>query len=290
MKPFLLLPVLLLAPLAILLPVLVHADDRAPYVIGSERFGVLGPSYFITGFEKNDPESTSPGNNEQVKFHISMRYRMTEFHRGLFSVPEDQQLHLYFAFTQTSFWNLWDESAPFFDNNFQPESFLYYSRDSWPVSLAAGARHQSNGREDPFSRSWNRVFGAVHFGNPETNAVFGSATSWYFGRWSVWGDEETNPDITDYFGYGKIDLYIAPGQFPLKKTSFPFRVCGILVRFPVGGRQFIPGVEASLFLGLPNGEDFSPSLMIQYVDGYGQRLLDYQQARTAWRVGLALIR
>ena len=277
-------PGLLCLALLLLVPTLARADHRAPYVIGNERYGVLGPSYFV-GTNPNGPNG-----NEQVKFHTSVRYRMVEFERLHLGIPERMQLQLYFAFTQTSFWNLYDESAPFFDNNFQPESFLYFTEKSWPLSLSIGVRHQSNGRSDPVSRGWNRAYGAVHFGSPETNAIFGSATWWGFGDWSVWGHDRTNADILDYFGRGNLELYIAPGQLLRKGTLFPFRVCGFLLRIPIGGQQFIPGIEASLFLGLPQEEYFSPSLMVQYVDGFGQRLIDYDRDQTSWRFGLALIR
>ena len=65
---------------------------------------------------------------------------------------------------------------------------------------------------------------------------------------------------------------------------------GLLIRLPIDGERFFPGIEASAFFGFSKGDTFTPSFMVQYVDGYGRRLIDYRDAQTGWRVGFALIR
>ena len=75
--------------------------------------------------------------------------------------------------------------------------------------LNAGFNHQSNGRADPVSRSWNRLF--AEFGVERENfALFVKA--WH--RIKEDATKDDNPDITDYLGYGELNaLYRWRNQY-----------------------------------------------------------------------------
>src|SRR3546814_5402600 len=68
------------------------------------------------------------------------------------------------GYTQSSRWQVYngETSRPFRETNYEPEILLVfrnnYQLGGWKGRMAAvGINHQSNGRADPLSRSWNRV-------------------------------------------------------------------------------------------------------------------------------------
>src|SRR3546814_1432332 len=68
------------------------------------------------------------------------------------------------GYTQSSRWQVYNGeiSRPFRETNYEPEILLVfrnnYQLGGWKGRMAAvGINHQSNGRADPLSRSWNRV-------------------------------------------------------------------------------------------------------------------------------------
>jgi outer membrane phospholipase A len=65
--------------------------------------------------------------------------------------------------------------------------------------LNAGYNHQSNGRTDILSRSWDRIFAEFGFERGNLGLI---AKTWY--RIKESADEDDNPDITDYYGYGSL--------------------------------------------------------------------------------------
>mgnify|MGYP000293820075 FL=1 len=69
------------------------------------------------------------------------------------------------SYTQKSWWQLSnsDESSPFRETNYEPQLFLGFATDynfaGWTLrDVEMGYNHDSNGRSDPTSRSWNRLY------------------------------------------------------------------------------------------------------------------------------------
>jgi len=85
-----------------------------------------------------------PGDNDaQVKFQISMKFRVLE--PNLY-VLKYNLFPAYVAYTQKSLWNVGQQSMPFEENNYNPELFLDLSgqrRDHRPVETAQ-YRHKSH--------------------------------------------------------------------------------------------------------------------------------------------------
>ena len=121
----------------------------------------------------------------------------------------------YFGYTTKSYWQLFNDdfSAPFRETNYQPELFLrsVTKRKFLGVDVAGwdlGINHESNGRAEPISRSWNRVMGRA--GIQLTNDLALAARAW----WRLPEDEEddNNPRMHQYYGYGDVRAIWTPNR------------------------------------------------------------------------------
>ncbi|MGB4910589.1 MAG: phospholipase A [Candidatus Dechloromonas phosphoritropha] len=230
----------------------------------------FSPLFQGTGQRQQDLSST------EAKFQISFKARVW--------ATDDRRWGLWAAYTQQSQWQVYngDTSRPFRENNYMPELFVSYRPDvdlgggfNWKL-LNAGYNHQSNGRSDlitngttnGLSRSWNRLF--AEFGvEREDLALFG--TVWY--RLPESSTKDDNPDITDYYGHGKLSA---------------------LYRWR--GNTFSGSVRGNLSTGKGAVEAgwFSPPLLgplrgyVQVFSGYGESLIDYNWKQTTIGVGVAL--
>ena len=171
---------------------------------------------------------------------------------------------LCFAYTQISIWQAYDfdDSSPFRDTNYEPEFFLFRKTDYRLLGLrgsavSLGAVHQSNGRgSDVLSRSWNRLYADLYF---ERGPFMCSVKPW----WRIPEDEEddNNPDIEDYLGYGEMHA----------AYKWKTQECAMMFRDNLKWDENRPTVQV----------DWTFPLMkrikgyIQYFDGYGEVLLDY---------------
>ncbi|MGV0950727.1 MAG: phospholipase A, partial [Azonexus sp.] len=221
-------------------------------------------------------QAESDLSSTEAKFQISFKARLW--------TTDDRRWGLWAAYTQQSQWQLYngDTSRPFRENNYMPELFVSYRPDvelgggfNWKL-LNAGYNHQSNGRSDVLSngtnnglsRSWDRLF--AEFGIERENlALFG--TVWY--RLPEDSNKDDNPNITDYYGYGKLSA---------------------LYRWR--GNTFSASVRGNLSTGKGAVEAnwFSPPLLgplrgyVQVFSGYGESLIDYNWNQTTIGAGVAL--
>ncbi len=95
---------------------------------------------------------------DEVKFQLSLAFPLW---RGI--LGENSLLGA--SYTQKSWWQLSNskESAPFRETNYEPQLFLGFATDyqlaGWTLrDVEMGYNHDSNGRSDPTSRSWNRLY------------------------------------------------------------------------------------------------------------------------------------
>lgn len=116
-----------------------------------------------------------------------------------------------FAYTQQVWWKLYDNSSPFRETNYLPELFMVIpTSDSIDKhynlkAIKFGYRHQSNGQEGYQSRSWNRLFLTTQW---QWKNLFIKAEGWY----RLPEDNDDNPDIEDYMGYGDLQLIYLFGK------------------------------------------------------------------------------
>ncbi len=185
---------------------------------------------------------------------------------------------LYGAYTNRSFWQVYnsDISRPFRETNHEPEIWAQFSPDwkLWGFSNrvnTVGLVHQSNGRGGTLSRSWNRVY--AHFVVEKDNLAL-SFKPWY--RIPEDDDDDDNPDITDYLGHYELrgtykwrDHVFSLMSRNNLESGFSKGAVELGWSFPLGDFPYLKGY-------------------VQYFNGYGESLIDYDQYTNRIGVGFAL--
>lgn len=215
--------------------------------------------------------------NVEVKFQISLKYLAMQ--DVIF-----KDLDLQFAFTAASWWQAYngDISAPFRENNYEPELILNYHH-SWSLlglpieQTTLSFNHQSNGQTGQLSRSWNRVILGFAFA-PTDNILWGLRT-WYripeqqkLTEFSPKGDD--NPNIEKYMGYGEIGglWSISDNQ----SLEFMLR------------NNFRSDNKGAIQLGWTFPLNKRIQGYIEYFNGYGESLIYYNQHTQRLGIGIKL--
>lgn len=242
-----------------------------PFVLTPHKMNYILP-YTKTdsinrGAYSNNPSWQENFEDQEAKIQLSLKVPLN--YDDLFLTDDA----LYFGFTAQSWWQIYSSniSAPFRESNYQPELF-YVAPTQWThfehnFGWGVGVEHQSNGRSEPLSRSWNRAYLVALW--EKDNTAF-AIRPWV--RLSEDAEEDDNPDIEDYMGnfeataaykYEDIKLFgMARNNFSTHKG---FIELGIT--FPIWKR--LRGY-------------------IQYSDGYGESLIDYNHSQRRFGIGLAL--
>ena len=232
---------------------------------------VYEPVYFIVGGD----------GGLNAKFQISLRFRLFDDHGRLARrLPWIDDLYL--SFSQTSLWDLGELSKPFKDSSYRPRLF-YANYDlarfldgKLRVGIESGLGHESNGKEGEDSRSYNMLYArpTLTFGDPDGfRAYFAPLVHNYIAA-------SDNPDIDDYRGY--VDWLAGVGS----KGGLDF--WGVLRK---GTRSDYGSIElnASYPLSKLSGGDLTGWLLLQYFNGYGESLLDYnKKLDSQFRLGIAI--
>jgi phospholipase A1 len=196
----------------------------------------------------------------EIKFQISFKADVAD---NLFG----DNGTLYFAYTQISQWQAYnsDNSSPFRETNYEPEAFLAFKTDVRVSGLrnrilSFGIAHQSNGRSDPLSRSWNRIYAEFIL---DRGRFAMSLKPWF--RFPEPAETDDNPDIGRFMGPGELRMF-----YEWKKY-----VMALMVRnnFRLHDQKGAEQLEFSFpLVGRVKG-------YVQYFYGYGDTLIDYN-ART----------
>lgn len=223
-----------------------------------------------------DPKAKAQHN--EAKFQLSFKAKVWEdvLRDTLQNVFAQDKgitgIDIWAAYTQLSFWQLYNSafSAPFRDTNYEPELLINF-RTNYEILgfqgrfLNVGFNHQSNGRSKPLSRSWNRI--VANIGLEKDN--FGlQLRTWY--RIPEDKSNDDNSDLIRYLGYGELW-----GAFYWEKHRFAVMLRNNLRQENLGAVQLDWSVPLSL-IHERFGDRFS--FYIQYFNGYGESLLDYNKS------------
>ena len=255
-------------------------EDR--YKRGTFRFTFYRPNYILPGVwssNVNDAPSTptqpapvlpEPLDNTEVEFQLSFKLKLWE---NMFGGTSD----LWLGYTQKSFWQVYNEdlSRPFRETNYEPELIWTMPTDYTILGLrgrllALGLVHQSNGRGDPLSRSWNRVYAMAAL---ERGPFVLQIKPWY--RIDGNPDKDDNPDIVDYVGSVE---FLAFYKWHEQFTS-TLRLRTTFNSLPSWG-------SAQLDLRFPIVADLRGYL--QFFSGYGESMIDYNFRKTAVGLGVSI--
>jgi phospholipase A1 len=242
---------------------------------GDNQFAVTlhRPNYFLpltyNGHpnEKTYEQANEPiPNRYEAKFQLSIKMLVWE---NIFNGNGD----LYGAYTQLSMWQIYNESSPFRETNYEPELFLKFDTDFDVLGLTNkrlifGLNHQSNGQGGDFSRSWNRIY--VEFVATKGDFML-SLKPWY--RIPESDEDDDNPDIHNYLGYGQLS-----GAYKWRKNvwSFIFR-----------NNLRLSENKGSIELGWSYPLTHNLRAYLQYYNGYGETLIDYNNCTN--RIGIGIM-
>jgi phospholipase A1 len=220
-----------------------------------------------------DPNYIAPAgvnyNNIEAKFQLSFKTKVLQ---GIFWGNGD----LWVAYTQKSHWQIYNNalSRPFREVNYEPELIL-----NFPVKfnlfgfktrmIGAALNHESNGKSDPFSRSWNRII--LHAGFERKNwTVY--VRPWFRLPAAV----DDNPDIAEYVGRGDVNIIYA------KNGNILSFVGSHNLNFNSKTRG-----NATFSWSYPVRNNLKGHLLISH--GYGETLIDYNNLQTTIGIGVSLI-
>ena len=230
----------------------------------------------------NSPQSDNPlntvtdpteFNNIELTFQLSFKTRMVRINKR-----KKQKIDLWVAYTQLSKWQFYNAliSRPFRETNYEPEALVVFPIDYEILGLngvyfATGFNHQSNGKSNPFSRSWNRITFQAGWETEDWSVVL---NPWIRIQEST--VEDNNPNIEDYVG--RAELLTA---FSRKKHS-----ASLALRHSLNG-----GDDSRGSLRFQYGFEIAGYLRLfaQLFHGYGENLIDYNHKQTTIGVGFSLI-
>ena len=227
--------------------------NNAPYIPLAEALGEPAP----------DLDST------EAKFQLSFKSRVF--------ATDDRQFGVWVGYTQQNQWQVYnaDTSRPFRETNYMPELFVSWNPNvdlgagfRWKL-LNAGYNHQSNGRTDPLSRSWNRLF--AEFGVERENlALFGKV--WYRLEGRRAGRRQPRH-------HGLLRPRRHRRALPLARAT-PSPPASAATSAPARAQSSSPG-RAPPLAGPFRG-------YVQVFSGYGESLIDYNWKQTTIGAGVAL--
>jgi len=218
------------------------------------------------------------GNYPAAEFQLSLKFQLFDFTNSYAGVT-----NLYFAYTQTSYWDLISSDPSFFDTSYKPSVFLYFP-NLWSrkdkliqLDLQGGAEHESNGRGGAMERS-------IYTAYLQPRVTFGKPGHLQFALqprvWTYFLVGPNNPDIAQYRGYADLHAFLTFKKEPNSWANFQ-----VETRFRIGDDGAHPGVQIDARYKFPH---FNPVIDVQYFEGYGQTLRQYNKEAHGIRAGFCL--
>ncbi|WP_252723819.1 phospholipase A [Winogradskyella psychrotolerans] len=229
-------------------------------------FSIHKDNFFVTGIPTNKDVNSATSN---AKYQISFKQVLTRS-----KLPLDT--YLFLTYTQKSFWNIYEESLPFKDINFNPTialgKYFYDKEDRLKGVGTLAFEHESNGRDSLESRSWNRI--SFQY----TTSIFRNTVA-SFKAWLPFGYKEGNPDLLEYVGLGQINV---SHTYRPDKLIYDLRVRKGL-NFEGKG-----SIRARVYYNPFDNNISNQYLMLEWYVGQAEGLLNYQQSQSMIRIGFVI--
>jgi len=190
----------------------------------------------------------------------------------------------YAAYTQRSFWQIYTQSSPFRESNYNPELFVIFPKGDIDFfgykALEVGYSHISNGQGNIELSGNAEEFPQLQNRSRSLNVLYAKflwqykAILYDLKLWSPLMYEDDNPDIYDYYGYMQFDM-----KYFYKKNLFTLMVRGNPVKLK-------GALEATY--SYPLHEDIF--LYAKIFHGYGESLIDYNHNLTKYSIGFSFSR
>lgn len=220
--------------------------------------------------QPNAYDEPIPFHSTEVKFQISFKTKVLQ--SFLFGKGD-----LWVGYTQIAHWQVYNQklSRPFRELNYEPElianfplNFSVFGVEAKMIGLAFN--HQSNGRADPISRSWNRV--VFNFTMERDNFEL-ALRPWI--RLDNTTENDDNLEILDYVGRAEANLFYKKNGHSLD----------LLVRNSLSFKNNHGSVQFNYLYPIKN----NLRAHLQIFSGYGENLLDYNHYQTTVGLGLAFV-
>lgn len=235
---------------------LIEAKNKIPALEERERLRIdyYKPIYFLYG-------------NPSSKLQFSFR------------APLSEDIPINFAYSQIIFWNLLEDSKPFLDATYNPEFFYRMKGPDGFESIDFGIwEHNSNGKAGLASRTYNQSYVRGNYAFQGHRWITKTSLKLKY----LYDDEENNHDIYDY---------ISPVEFEIKFLQLFdswFDESELSANLRPGGRYAQNFNKGGYEIGLSfrfGGLKIIPAFYLQYFEGYGETLLNYNQRVQEFRGG-----
>ena len=255
-----------------------HDDKNGTFKLNSYQTFYVLPAYWSNSINTR-PRSVGsepaysepiPYHSTEVKFQISFKTKVMQ--SFLFGTGD-----LWVGYTQIAHWQVYNQklSRPFRELNYEPELIanfpLNFSFLGVKAKMAGVAfNHQSNGRADPISRSWNRVI--FHFAMERDNFQL------YLKPWlrlDKTSEDDDNPEILDYVGRAEANAIYRKNGHSLN----------LLVRNSLSFKDNHGSVQFNYMYPIKNNLRGH----LQVFSGYGENLIDYNHYQTTVGLGLSFV-
>lgn len=230
--------------------------DKSPY------FTLFKDNYFVGGTTIGHKPTAR---NSDVKFQLSIAQRLTKS-----KLPFDT--YLFLQYTQKAFWNVFQKSLPMRDLNFNPGIGLGHLIIHHNKYIGKGylmLEHESNGKDSTASRSWNRITMAAA-------VVLTNNIEAQFKTWIPIVDGKNNKDLLKYNG-----IFQLAANYRTDNRRFN---CAVILTKRKTWLSFNTQVELSYKFNNNENQYF----FLQYYNGYGENLLEYNQFKSMLRIGFVI--
>jgi phospholipase A1/A2 len=228
---------------------------------------------------------------QELKFQLSIKVKVAE---QIGNIAD-----LWFGYSQQSNWQAFNNAniRPFRNTDYEPELILGFPLSAQASALGftprlinLGLVHQSNGQRDPFERSWNRVYAQIGLDRDVDKArdrFAVLARAWY--RLPETPAQDVNPDIQHYLGYGDLVFFWRHGD---SNVSALLRN-NLQTQNNRGSLQLNWSIPVTRVPSLDNVNvqphiDHELRFYVQFFNGFGETLLDYNHYQTTIGIGLML--